>query len=276
MHPKHYHIWRIPKSNGGVRQIEEPHEWLKQEQEKLHHSKLKHIPVSDHAHAFVEGRGPITNAKVHAGNPHFMQFDIKDFFPKTTKPMLIYGLYMCGFSVEEADEIAQICCFGNRLPQGGPTSPVLANIACKRLDLRLAGLAEKWGATYSRYADDLTFSFDHGKDIYPLRFPVERIINEEGYRLRRDKTRILRPGMQRRATGIICHEDGTVAVPRKFRRRLRAKIHQFKLGINDTDTYEQLVGMAAWVYGADPEQGEKFFRELRECAPRETDTVEAT
>ncbi|WP_133755298.1 reverse transcriptase domain-containing protein [Naumannella halotolerans] len=44
------------------------------------------------------------------------------------------------------------------LPQGSPTAPALANLACFRLDRRLAGYAERSGLVYTRYVDDLTFS----------------------------------------------------------------------------------------------------------------------
>jgi RNA-directed DNA polymerase len=68
---------------------------------------------------------------------------------------------MYGASEEVATIIAQTCCFKNALPQGAPTSPVISNMICGKLDAELKSLAREFKCTYTRYCDDLTFSNDH-------------------------------------------------------------------------------------------------------------------
>ena len=83
------------------------------------------------------------------------------------------------------------------LPQGAPTSPALTNILCLRLDRRLTGIAHKMGWRYSRYADDLTFSFPRQSaqtpNISQLLGSLQRVLKSEGLQLHPDKTHIVRP-----------------------------------------------------------------------------------
>src|SRR5262249_23925357 len=111
------------------------------------------------------------------------------------------------------------------LPQGAPTSPALANLACRRLDARLDKLAAKYEATYTRYADDLTFSFAKQPEIRIGRFLwfVDAICEQEGFLERPDKRRILRNKHQQRVTGIVVNNG--VHVPRVDRKRFRAILH---------------------------------------------------
>ena len=60
--------------------------------------------------------------------------------------------------IRDSTTIAQIACHEGALPQGSPCSPILSELVTNILDVRLARLAKKHRVTYSRYADDLTFS----------------------------------------------------------------------------------------------------------------------
>src|SRR6185312_5239882 len=112
------------------------------------------------------------------------------------------------------------------LPQGACTSPAISNLISKRLDARLAGIAAKLGWTYTRYADDLSFSAlgDPAKKIGYLLARIRHIAHDEGFTVNEKKTRILRQSDAQNVTGIIVnHRPG---VPRDTVRRLRAILHR--------------------------------------------------
>jgi len=122
------------------------------------------------------------------------------------------------------------------LPQGAPTSPSITNALCLRLDCRLSGLARKLGSRYTRYADDLTFSW-HGaakSQIGTLLRGAGMIVRAEGFEIHTKKTRVMRAGARQKVTGLIVNqvpaEQPAARVPRKIQRELRAAIRNRELG----------------------------------------------
>jgi RNA-directed DNA polymerase len=181
--------------------------------------------------------------------------DIKNFFESTSAKRIHTFFRDLGWSKEAADLLQQLCTKDGGLPQGAPTSPRLSNLVNMRLDARLARLAARGAipfrnprtgsrapptvphtqmAVYTRYADDLTFSFpsaDPSGISYVLWF-AKRIISAEGYQLhRRKKLRIRRRHQQQRVTGLVVNER--VQLPRDLRRRLRAMEHHLRTGRPD-------------------------------------------
>src|SRR6185503_11868182 len=164
------------------------------------------------------------------------KLDLRDFFP-TVHFRRVAGVFRSlGYGAEVASTLAALTTYRPRLPggkvvwpgmlpQGAPTSPALANLACRRLDRRLAQLAAKVGAAYTRYADDLTFSFARAPEprIGRLLWWIEAICEQEGFLERPDKRRVLRANHQQRVTGIVVN-DG-IHVPRADRKRFRAILH---------------------------------------------------
>ena len=125
-------------------------------------------------------RSILTNATLHKRRRYVLNLDLEDFFPSITFGR-IRGFFIKDkhFALQEkvATVIAQIACFNNELPQGSPCSPVLSNLIGHLLDTRLARFARLYKCTYSRYADDITFSTSR-KD-----FPAElvaRFAHSEG------------------------------------------------------------------------------------------------
>ncbi|HRC58948.1 MAG TPA: reverse transcriptase family protein, partial [Kofleriaceae bacterium] len=154
------------------------------------------------------------------------------------------------------------------LPQGAPTSPALANLACRRLDVRLTRLAARYGATYTRYADDLTFSFPQPPQFAIGRFLwwVDGICQQEGFLEHPAKRKLLRKKTQQRVTGLVTNQE--VHVPRADRRRFRALLHNCKKhgvasqakGRDDFAAY--LAGYAAYVQMVQPELGKAWAAEV--------------
>lgn len=100
----------------------------------------------------------------------------------------------------------------NVLPQGAPTSPVITNIVCQRLDFLLSGVAKRFGLKYSRYADDITFSSMHNVYQPDSEFLKElhRIIAEQGFHINERKTRLQKEGHRQEVTGLLVNKKANV------------------------------------------------------------------
>ena len=283
----HYHRWTVPKRSGGERLISAPKPDLKRAQAWIARNITEHLPVHGAAHGFLAGRSTLSNASVHAGARVVVKFDVRDFYP-TVELRRVKGLLRkAGYGEQVATVLALLCtecpreaielhgrthyvATGPRsLPQGAPTSPSITNALCLRLDARLTGLASKLGFRYTRYADDLTFSF-HAAGKIPvarLRKAVVEIVAAEGFVVHPDKTRVMREGGRQRVTGLVVNTapDGApvARVPRKLVRELRAAIRNRELGKpGKGESLEQLRGWAAYVHMCDPAKGRAFLQRL--------------
>jgi retron-type reverse transcriptase len=237
----HYMRYALPKRGGGERVILAPKPELKALQRKVLAGIATLVPVAATTHGFVRGRSIVSNARQHAGKPVVLKLDLKDFFPSVTFPR-VRGLFVAlGYPYAVASALALLCTEYAREPfdrdgtryyisigprhlvQGAPTSPALANLVAWRLDRRLGGLAARRGYTYTRYADDLTFSGDDVAGVQRFRAAVQRIIADERFTVNVKKTRIARRSARQTVTGLVVN-DG-LATPRQTRRRLRAILH---------------------------------------------------
>src|SRR3989338_2322638 len=155
-----YVTFQIPKKTSGVREISAPASALKIVQQKLNQVLQSVYEPKPSVHGFTLTKSIVSNAKVHAGRKYVFNIDLKDFFPSINFGR-VRGLFI-GFPYNRntavATVLAQICCFNNQLPQGAPTSPTVSNMICAKLDAQLQQLAKRYKCTYTRYADDITFS----------------------------------------------------------------------------------------------------------------------
>jgi retron-type reverse transcriptase len=116
----------------------------------------------------------------------------------------------------------------NVLPQGAPTSPVITNIICQRLDYLLTGVAKRFGLNYSRYADDITFSSMH--NVYQPEGDfikeLHRIIGEQGFHIKESKTRLQKDGYRKEVTGLLVNEK--VNVQQRYIKQLRMWLYYWE------------------------------------------------
>ena len=170
-----YEKFSIPKSGGGTREICAPIGPLKTLQRRLANVLYACRDDIDRdsdrrplSHGFRRKLSIITNARRHKRRRYVLTLDLQDFFP-TFNFGRVRGFFLRNNDFELNDKvatlIAQIACFENGLPQGSPCSPIIADLIAHLLDVRLAQLAKRHGLTYSRYADDLTFSTS--QQIFP-------------------------------------------------------------------------------------------------------------
>ena len=163
-----YTEFELPKRSGGIRAIRAPVSALKSIQRKL--LALLETLYSPRVcvHGFVKKQSIRSNAAAHSNKTYVLNVDIEEFFPSINFGRVRGALIARPFSLspDVATVIARLCCVNNCLPQGAPTSPIIANIVCMRLDGELSRLARANGCKYTRYADDLTFS-THKRDFPP-------------------------------------------------------------------------------------------------------------
>lgn len=258
----------IPKRGGGTRRIDAPRSKLKAIQRWILANCVAGVEVHEAAHGFVEGRSIVTNAKQHVGKELVVKMDLRGFFPTITFPRVL-GVYLdIGYAYHLALLLTRLTTYDDRLPQGAPTSPALSNLICRNLDKRLAGLSDQLEYTYTRYADDLTFS-TCSSEVRPEKIIriVSQIVADEGFECSPEKTRIQRKGTRQLVTGLVVNEK--LSVPREDRRRLRAIIHNSRLkGIEsqnrDDCAYflERLEGQVGFVMGVNEGQGQRLRDQL--------------
>ena len=225
------HRW-LAKPGGRARLLEIPNSRLKAIQRKILAEILNQVPAHPAAHAFRPGRSAISNAIPHCGREVVISFDLVDFFPSIPaarvhrlfrslgypEPVarLLAGLCTTRLptdvwerrpnpSLDGSDRATWLRISDRHLPQGAPSSPAIANLAAHRLDRRLTGIAKRLEATYTRYADDLTFSGDGtlARRAKRLAHLVAVVAGEEGFTLNFRKTRVMRRGSRQQVTGVI-------------------------------------------------------------------------
>ena len=155
---KNYLVYSLPKKSGGKREIAQPSKKLKALQSWVLRNILDHLYVSTASKGFRKGQSLIDNVNPHLGANAVLSIDFEDFFPSITSNLVYTIFFAVGYNKTISSILTAICTFKNRLPQGGPCSPFLANLVCLKMDNRIQGYVGKKGIAFTRYADDLTFS----------------------------------------------------------------------------------------------------------------------
>jgi RNA-directed DNA polymerase len=242
-----YQTFEVPKRNGGTRTIKAPTHELKLVQKRLSvllQDCVDEINAANNrkdrtAHGFKRRRSIITNARQHRNRRYVFNIDLEDFFPSINFGR-VRGFFLRdkGFALNEdvATVIAQIACHENALPQGSPCSPVISNLIAHVLDMHLVRLASTAGCTYSRYADDLTFSTN--KKIFPSDIAVtsesephlwkpsaklQQTIAHSGFRINSAKTHMQYRTSRQQVTGLVVNKK--INIRAEYRHSVRAMVH---------------------------------------------------
>lgn len=236
-----YRTFIISKRNGSPRTIQEPRKKLKALQ-RIILVYLQRISSDPRpcVHGFVPQRSILTNAQQHCSRRtrHVLNIDLEDFFPSITFRRVRGALRKSPFNFSHAVAtlVAHICTSNGALPQGAPTSPFLSNIICRGLDRDLMDLARRCRATYTRYADDISFSFAHPtKNSLPrpicywdhssvaLGADLTEIIGKHGFSINAKKTRLSDRSSRMEVTGLTINKFPNVR--RRFVDRIRGGLH---------------------------------------------------
>lgn len=258
---KRYRHFTIKKKSGKNRIIHSPARGLKVIQQCLNEIFQTYYEPNEHACGFVPERSIVDGARLHTDKPYVLNIDLKDFFDTIVFPRVKKVLTLPPFNLSKEKEqlayiITSLCCHPKKeskdkssaeddkkpsqcLPQGAPTSPILTNIVCRNLDRHLAGLARRFKASYSRYADDITFSCHKNIFKQDSEFVCElkRIIEEEqGLKINTEKTRLQTKRQRQEVTGLVVNKK--VNVSQRYVKQLRLWLHYWeRFGIERAQDY---------------------------------------
>jgi RNA-directed DNA polymerase len=236
-----YQTFHIPKRRGGTRTIQAPTPVLMAIQSRLSRFLSSIWKPRASSHGYLPRRSIVTNAAPHAGKSLILNVDLSDFFGFVTSGR-VYGALKASpfnFGPAAASLVSDLCCLHKRIPQGAPSSPVLSNIVCWRLDRDMERLAKAYRCTYSRYADDMTFSTTATSfsselvkiiDTRTLRCvagdSLERVIKTNGFAVNARKFRIADRSRRQEVTGLVVNSSRP-NVKRSFLRDIRAELHDW-------------------------------------------------
>lgn len=251
---KRYAQFTVKKKSGGERVINAPVGGLKSILRVLNFILQCMYEPHNAATGFVLDKSIVDNAKIHVGSHYVFNLDLKDFFHSFDRNRVKMGFISEPFLLNVAREplaflLASLCTHPFEvngetktvLPQGSPTSPTITNILCKKLDRRLTGLAKRFGAKYSRYADDITFSsFQNIYNNPDFKKELERIISEDNLltingkqvefgpklNLNPDKTRLQKSVHRQEVTGLIVNEKANVR--QRYVKQIRMWLHYWE------------------------------------------------
>ncbi|PIQ07600.1 MAG: RNA-directed DNA polymerase [Ignavibacteriales bacterium CG18_big_fil_WC_8_21_14_2_50_31_20] len=223
-----YSRFKIIKKDGGHRIIYSPYGHLKKIQRGISELLYKNVELHGASHGYTINKSIITNAKQHLKKNCIINIDLENFFQTINTVMLNKSLKL--FFPDITDEllikIIAICSFEGSLPQGAPTSPILSNLVCYSLDLKLSELAISHNLDYTRFADDMTFSTNNKIVELQLKNDINGIIQSEGFRLNEKKYRVLKKRHRQSVTGITVNEK--INVTRKYIRGIRAALYNWE------------------------------------------------
>lgn len=218
---KAYSTFHVPKKNGSVREINAPSNKMKNIQKWILHHILYKLDSGSYSHGFVPSKSIVSNAKVHVNQDLVLGIDIKDFFPSVDFESVYFVFKSAGYTKKISWLLASLCTYNEQLPQGAPTSPMIANLVALKLDSKIAKYCSRWGYNYSRYADDITIS---GSSRLPMRKQkLIKIIEQNGFDVNKDKTRMFSRGSRQVVTGLVVNDK--VSLGKKKKRVLRALVH---------------------------------------------------
>lgn len=216
-----YRTFTIKKRSGGDRIINAPYPSLLQCQDWIYRNILLNCDVHENAHGYVPGRSIFTNASPHLNCTTLLKMDLKDFFPSIGISWVINLFSDLGYSKGVSHLLAALCCNRGVLVQGSSTSPYLTNILLYRLDERLSRLAKKNNLSYTRYADDMTFSGGYISKKLPQL--VASIVTDYGLVVNDSKTRLMINKNKKIVTGLSV-SGVSLKITRELKRAIRQDV----------------------------------------------------
>lgn len=259
----HYHQFWIRKRKGGYRIISAPDRELQSIQNTIYSRILSPVTmIHPAAVGFRCGHSVADNAAPHLGNRYVLKMDIHDFFPSIRISRVKKTFCRIGYPDNVSRVLTALCCLNRHLPQGAPTSPSLSNIVGYDMDVKLSALAAELGLTYTRYADDLTFS----GNVFPkeLILPrIKQIIKEESFEPNHKKTRFMNEYGKKIITGVSISSGVKLTIPKARKREIRKNVyfiltkglaeHQRRIGSTDPVYLKRLIGQLCYWRSIEPD-----------------------
>ncbi|QFU21206.1 retron St85 family RNA-directed DNA polymerase [Shewanella eurypsychrophilus] len=271
MAPTAYSTFQIRKKSGGTREISQPAQWLKSVQYAIIQKLLEQLPIHYTATAYQKGKGIKQNAEAHINKTFILKTDFENFFPSILQSDLELILKRNNIEINSF-EYSVISRFlfkkkndSNKLELciGAPSSPMISNVVMFEIDSLLSEKCNELDISYTRYADDMTFSSDKYENVeFILEFLKQTILKVESPQLilNNKKTKIISKGRSQRVTGVILSNDGRVSIGRNKRRRARTLLHLLELDKVDDKSLVELYSIVSFMRNIEPE----FYEILKE------------
>ncbi len=202
----------------------------------------------DCSYGYRPGRNIRENAKQHAGRKLLLSLDLENFFPSISRERIDKLFQSAGINAEVSGLLSRFVTIGGSLPLGLPTSPEISNAIAFPIDIELQALALQVGATYTRYADDLSFS---STDNLPAFDDIRKCVEANGFRIAEEKTRRSKLGQAHFVTGLSISDPRQPHIPKSKKRRLRQELyfarkfgledHLYHGGVNDEDSLQSQI-----------------------------------
>lgn len=258
----HYHVFWLRKRKGGYRIISAPDKELKSIQDTIYQRILLPVHVHPCATGFQHHRSVVDNARPHLGKKYVLKTDIHDFFCSIRSLRVKKKFEEIGYPKNISKVLGELCCFRRHLPQGASTSPVLSNIIAYEMDCKLEAMAVEFGLTYSRYADDLTFSSDEFSKEQVLS-RIKQILREEKFEPNHKKTCFLNEHNKKIITGVSISSGVKLTIPKAKKREIRKNVyfvltrglgdHKRRIGSHDPVYLKRLIGMLCYWRSIEPD-----------------------
>jgi RNA-directed DNA polymerase len=289
-----FFLLKKKKESSAPREIMSPKEELKFLQRWINLNILQKSKFNEYIQGFVPGTSTLKNAQIHQGSKYLLKIDLLKFFDCIEERKVYKVFRSFGYVKNLSWDFAKLCTAKHRnsywksfssedysilgkyisknpsvLPQGAPTSPLLANLVASRLDKRIGKLALKQNFKYSRYADDLCISSNEKKNLPSILF-LTKIIEEEGFYINKEKIKYSKAGMKQYVTGLSITNG--VSIEKKKRREIFTHLffatkyglqsHLLKLkekGTYRTNYQNWLLGNISYQYSINKDIGKKMF-----------------
>jgi RNA-directed DNA polymerase len=262
--PRRYKKYFIYKRDGvNKRQIAQPSKEVKFIQ-RLAISELKDLlPVHECATAYVTGRSIKENAERHRLNKFLLKMDLVNFFPSITPAMLFSVMMKNNLDVSNENKLFLGSLFfwklrrnsKLRLSIGAPSSPFISNVVMYHFDQDVNEHCKQRGITYTRYADDMTFTTNNKGALAEIPYLIKATLKKNfGTRMKVNskKTVFSSKAFNRHITGITINNNDKLSLGREKKRLISAMVHHFILGKLDEDSIYKLKGLLAYAMHIEP------------------------
>ena len=246
---KEYHEASWKTGGDKTRTLHIPSERLKAVQRLILRYLVDRVPPHP-CSACVKGRGNHWVYRRHARHPSMLRLDISDFFPSVGEDAVREAFVRLGAREKVANVLVRLVTLPDRLPQGAPTSVAVADMVLFPLDVRLAGMAEKHGFTYSRYVDDITLS--GGNRLARFEQTARRIVTDLGWELNQEKGGLVGSDQRHGLLGGIVNAKPNVTS--EYYGQVRSYLRLIAKGREqpDDDGFRKLRSKVEWIVSVNP------------------------
>lgn len=270
---EHYKELKIRKKNGSIRVLHAPDEVMRAAQYQLLKKVLEHIVIPDYVYAFEKEKSIPEMAANHVDKAVVISIDIKDFFHSIKQRLIESILLGLDIGTKPARTISELCTYQSFVPQGGLTSPKIANmVTAATFGPKLSEYCTANNLTLTIYADDVTVSSVSPEiDPWKIITDISAVIMEHGFKVNVEKTKVMRKGARQYVCGVVVNKKVNLWVVE--RKKLRAIVTNVtRNGVEaeaakcnmEVDAFlRHIKGRLNWFRQLNPVQGDRYMQQLQ-------------